>query len=251
VADDIGQGELNQRGDGLRGLADLASPDARFQHINVSDAHGSRGISQADRHANISQYVLSPEVPEDVRVHFDTARNLYLYAWHAYRFHAVAEQQVLGSLELALRTRFVQSGELNPDGLLELPLPVTKKKQSRDPELTPQHVMLKRLLSHAVLQGLITNDRIKNRALWTWRRAESLAELRVLQAGIAGDDELVEIEIDPADLAHEHDWIGAFEDALPHMRNTYAHGSAQIHASVLRTFDICSDLINQLFTAGA
>ena len=250
MAGDMGQGELNARGDGLRGLADLAFPDARFQHISASDTLGSRELTQADRHENISQYVLTLDVPEDVRVHFDTARNLYLYAWHAYRFHAVAEQQVLGSLELALRTRFVESGELNRDGLLEIPLPASKKKQSRDPELTPQHVMLKRLLSHAVLQGLITNGRIKNRELWAWRRAESLAELRVLQAGDVRDGEWVEVELDPADLAHEHDWIGAFEDALPHMRNTYAHGSAQIHATVLRTFDICSDLINQLFAAG-
>lgn len=45
-----------------------------------------------------------------------------------------------------------------------------------------------------------------------------------------------------------HDWIGVFVDTLPSIRNDYAHGSENLHASVLRTFDIVSDLVNQLFT---
>jgi hypothetical protein len=33
-------------------------------------------------HANIDRIKVSDQVPEDVAIQFETARNLYLYAWH-------------------------------------------------------------------------------------------------------------------------------------------------------------------------
>lgn len=45
----------------------------------------------------------------------------------------------------------------------------------------------------------------------------------------------------------DEDWIGTFIDTLPALRNTYAHGSDLLHNTVLHTFEIVSELINQLF----
>jgi hypothetical protein len=42
------------------------------------------------RHADIAALTLNITMPEEVAIQFETARNLYLYAWYVYRFHMVA-----------------------------------------------------------------------------------------------------------------------------------------------------------------
>lgn len=49
-----------------------------------------------------------------------------------------------------------------------------------------------------------------------------------------------------ADL--QHDWLGGFVKAIPPIRNDYAHGSSTLHHSVLHTFDLVCQLINQLYS---
>ncbi|WP_198674766.1 hypothetical protein [Rhodoferax ferrireducens] len=41
------------------------------------------------------------------------------------------------------------------------------------------------------------------------------------------------------------------EATLPAIRNTYAHGSSMLHSTVLGTFEIVTDLVNQLYPAGS
>jgi hypothetical protein len=41
----------------------------------------------------------------------DTARNVYLYAWRAYRLHRVAERQGYSTVEFALRERLGYEGK--------------------------------------------------------------------------------------------------------------------------------------------
>jgi hypothetical protein len=62
--------------DGLRTLAELGLADTRMQYFAMRDDGTSRPLSQEDRYENISRFELRHEVPADVRVHFDTARNL-------------------------------------------------------------------------------------------------------------------------------------------------------------------------------
>jgi hypothetical protein len=104
----------------------------------------------------------------------------------------------------------------------------------------------------AVNFELINNDRIASRDRWV----QTLAEHRVSEERIAfmlaNSVEQMAFEDLPAtpnDDERNHDWISAFVETLPSIRNDYAHGSERLHATVLRTFDIVSDLINQLFTA--
>lgn len=50
-------------------------------------------------------FTLSADVPDEVRSHFKTGRNLFVYAWHVYRFNMVAEQHILAILEMAVCSR--------------------------------------------------------------------------------------------------------------------------------------------------
>ncbi len=80
----------------------LISAPASF--VRVDAATGlNRPLSQTDQYELVAEYTLSDAVSVDVRIVFDTARNLYLYAWFVYRFYNVAEQQVFACLEMALR----------------------------------------------------------------------------------------------------------------------------------------------------
>lgn len=91
----------------LRMVDSLCEPDPRNLSFVCFDASagGFRSVTATDQIGDIAQFTLRDEVPEPVRVHFETAKNLYAYAWFVYRFHAVAEQQALTSLEFALRLR--------------------------------------------------------------------------------------------------------------------------------------------------
>lgn len=60
------------------------------------------------------------------------------------------------------------------------------------------------------------------------------------------------VEFDPDGVVPEPqdysaDALEIFIETLPSIRNTYAHGSAMLHSAVLGTFEIVTDLINQLF----
>jgi hypothetical protein len=52
----------------------------------------------------------------------------------------------------------------------------------------------------------------------------------------------------PSQQDHDHDWIGAFVDSLPYLRNEYAHGSSMLHANVLYTFEVVNELMNQMYS---
>lgn len=83
--------------DGLRNVDQLSLPDVRMRHFSVQESDTVRALTQDDRHAAISTLSLGATVPEEIRTLFDTARNVYLYAWFVYRFHVVAEQYALTS----------------------------------------------------------------------------------------------------------------------------------------------------------
>lgn len=199
-------------------------------YFAVTDTDRDRPLTQEDRWAAIDTFRSNPAVPETIQIHFETAKNLYLYAWFAYRFHVVAEQQALATLEFALRERLTDAGAIQ-----------------RDADWVPG---LKKLMGLAVNHGLIANERIQLRAHW----AQQLAERRVRNDQIAemmrlGLTEMVinESAVVPSQQDHDHDWIGAFVDSLPYLRNEYAHGSSMLHANVLYTFEVVNELVNQLY----
>lgn len=54
-----------------------------------------------------------------------------------------------------------------------------------------------------------------------------------------------DIEIKPEDL--EWDYTAMLVKVLPDLRNDYAHGSKDLHNQSLRTVQIVSEIINQLY----
>lgn len=184
------------------------------------------------QHELISCISLSSNVPEKIKIQFETAKNIYLYSWFVYRFYPVAESQALVCLELALLRRFsdeIPKEEYYPD--------------SEKPTFRP-------LLRYAINGGFITNEGFQS---WR-RRAEMRARERLgrekLQEMIDNDLSEIEWNYDEAkieDVDRDWDYLKILKKSLPDRRNQYAHGSTMLHSQVLGTFETVSEIINQIY----
>lgn len=221
--------------DKLREPSEILKPDARTKHLVRLDSNSQsfRSITLADQHEEIFRFALNPTVPEEIAIHFETAKNIYIYAWFVFRFYPVAEQQALASLEFALRQRldhFVQNHS-------------KKHPKAGMPGLA-------KLLFYAKQLGLIQNEALIGKNKWALEAAKARYWAQQMREIIAAD--VNELMVDDshviateADLAH--DWLNDFITVIPKIRNDYAHGTNTLHHSVLHTFDVVSQLINQLY----
>ena len=91
----------------LKPLDNICDPDPRHKGFVISDedVNNFRQITLQDYHYYISAIKLNENVPEKIRNHFDTTRNLLLYSWYVYRFATVAELQAFSSVEFALKEK--------------------------------------------------------------------------------------------------------------------------------------------------
>src|SRR5437870_1407928 len=86
--------------------------DGRQSAFSIRNDDGTWTAKRLEHHwAAPAAYALSPAVPHDVCVHWDTARNLWLHAWFVYRFYPVAEMHAYSTLEMALRLRLGAEGK--------------------------------------------------------------------------------------------------------------------------------------------
>ncbi len=124
----------------LRPAEYVCEPDPRStMFVMIDRTNGtSRPIELADHHELISAYALHAGVPQEIVLQFETARNVYLYAWFVYRFYPVAEHQSLACLELALRERL--------------------KEEIRTGKIKSERPTLRPLLKYAVDHGLVKNE---------------------------------------------------------------------------------------------
>jgi hypothetical protein len=211
------------------------APDPRTLHLVVIDK--ATGVVQPTtlevQHSWIAQYALSDTVPRHVKVSFETAKNLYLYAWFVFRFYTVAEQHALATLELALRARF-------PAEIEEL----FTSKGKRPPGL-------KTLLQYAKDCGVLANEKFTGaRDRWTLELARRRYDLEIArEMQRLGVEEMAYDYSDVKPTAEEldYDWLGHFMSRIPAIRNDYAHGSSTLRHTVLSTFEHVGELINQLF----
>lgn len=222
--------------DCLRLPHQACTPDARQRlFVRLDRRTGqSRERTIEDQYEAISCHTLNAAVPETIAAHFETARNLYLYSWFVYRFYSVAEQQVLATLEFSLRERF-------PDFVAA---EVKKHPKGIEPGL-------KRLLKHAISSGVVSNKNFVARERWAEVRArsrykhEKMDEMRKagVESWIENESEIV---VTNEDLGF--DWLGAFQEIIPTVRNSYAHGSEHLYPTpVLRTFEMVTEIVNQLY----
>lgn len=216
----------------LRPSEYVCEPDPRStMYVRIDPTNGtSRPIELADHHELISAYTLHPGVPQEIVLQFETARNVYLYAWFVYRFYPVAEHQCLTCLELALRERL--------------------KEEIRTGKVKGKRPALRLLLKYAVDSGLVRNEGF---SAWQSRgeiRSRARAEMEKIRE--ASEKNLTEITWDESDIqitAEDLDWdyVKMLPALLPMVRNDYAHGSTDLHNWALRSFQVVSEIINQVY----
>lgn len=218
--------------DYLKSADELCLPDPRSNLVGRIEASGFRKATVSDHHSDVAQLELSHAVPERVRIHFETAKNLYLYAWLVYRFYPVAEHHALASLELGLRERF-------KSGIPKTYWNIT----GREPTLKP------------LLRYAIDIKSIRNQGFRCWnQRVLERARHRYAHERVCKliERNLDQIELDynqavPNDKDREWDYLPILFELLPEIRNVYAHGSTMLHRQVLGTLELVCEILNQVF----
>lgn len=214
--------------DSLRSMEAVHQPDVRTASFGFPNPP-----TLADQHARIAPVCLVPEVPEKVAIAFETARNLYVYAWHVFRFYPVAQMQALATLEMGLRARLPS----------RLPEPYQWQKQ-KEP-------MLHGMLGYAIDQGLLKNEGFsrwhtaaENKAR---QRREREAVRRLLDEGleVVELDDNEPVEITPED--QKWDLLAVLRDGLPRARNELAHGSSWLSHQVRGEIELVAEILNQLY----
>ena len=183
--------------------------------VQLTNGGGLRPLELTDLHEAIEDIRLHDSVPDDIWVHFETARNLVLYSWFVYRFQSVGELQALASLEFALRQRSPPEGGRGPQGL-------------------------RQLLQHAIQARWINSERLSAYQDIQERRRAFLESGRVQSLDQQGRIP----DLDP------NAYLEQLADVLPRLRNEFAHGSGTLLGQGAWILRLCADLINQLFAQG-
>ena len=91
----------------LKLLEDVCQPDIRYRgRIDLDKTTGTVSETTIESIYRLIQPItLGSKVPDEVRSHFETAKNLALYSWFVYSFNVVAAMHAFASLEMALRTK--------------------------------------------------------------------------------------------------------------------------------------------------
>jgi hypothetical protein len=90
---------------------EILVPDRRFAVLHNASGSGLSSMTIEDHHHRVGAISIDLAAPLDVRVLFDRARNVFLYAWYCYELLVVSEMQAFGALELALKLRLLGSSE--------------------------------------------------------------------------------------------------------------------------------------------
>ncbi len=180
VAGVVSQFEVVEPADSLREPLSVLNRDPR--------SSGSQTL--ADHQQRIAQYQLAEFVPHAIRVHFETAKNLYLYAWFVYQFYPVAEKHALATLEFELCER------------LSVWMPEKHGPKVKVPR------GLSNLLAKATAEKLITNAGLRANDRFARQRARdrgSMERIREMQArgltAMVFDDSAIHPL--PEDYAHD------------------------------------------------
>lgn len=91
----------------LKDLEAISEPDDRMNcMVLVDHASGEiRPLRLGDIYATAETIKLHMGVPEEIRSHFETARNLFVYSWFFYPFNVAAQLHAFLSVEFALKVR--------------------------------------------------------------------------------------------------------------------------------------------------
>lgn len=217
----------------LKPLAEITAPDIRSTiWVSVDKKTGEESrVTLKDHYNSVSNFKLKKSVPDNIRSHFATAKNLLLYTWYSYDFYPVAELHVLTTLEYALREK------IGEKGLKAL------KKNKKGQGL------------HAYIGCAVEKCWIKNEDFSAYHRAPLLkaeSEYAHKKFREMEDLKLDMIEIDSSEVkipeANDTDFLGKLIKRTNKIRNNYAHGANTLHPFAWMTFEMCTEFINKLFS---
>lgn len=235
MADEHNERANNFHPEFLRPVEHVCEPDPRnLSFVRIDPETGDFvPLKIHDHYKAVSQIKLTAKAPEDVVFQFETARNLYLYAWFIYRFYPVAAQQSLACLELALRKRYKDE------------LPKEYLGRAGKPTLKP-------LLRYAVDRGYIKNEGFQRWHESSQRRATARYRMEKIdemyEKGLKSID-LDYLEVAVTDADRNWGYLNVLLENLPELRNHYAHGTAMLDNQVLGTIELVSEMINQIYPA--
>jgi hypothetical protein len=91
----------------LKNFDEIYLPDVRHRNrVNVDTSTGEVSEFKLDDiYSLIEAVCLNDNVPEEIRSHFETAKNLIIYSWFVYSFNTVAALHALASLEMAVKAK--------------------------------------------------------------------------------------------------------------------------------------------------
>jgi hypothetical protein len=215
----------------LRTPETACNPDRRNELSSVLTEDGLRQKTIDDQHRAIVEITLHKSVPDNVRIQFETVKNLYLYSWFVYRFYPVANLHAYTCLELALRVRFES----------EMPIPKRKREFGSG---------LSKLLKHAIDNGHLRNENFE-----IWRRhTENNARRRTELEAFEKMErlELTEMQFDESSIVitdedRNHDYLAIILKTIPWLRNHHAHGSESLDKQALGTISLVAEIINQIY----
>ena len=220
---------MDNHPDYLRTLETVCKPDVRSPTTSFLT---DQPLTVAYQHDKVAEISLHKGVPDDIRVQFETIKNLYLYAWFVYRFYPVAKHQAYTCLELALRERF--EAELLAAG---------EKKREFGPGF-------KRLFEYAIKNGYVKNEGFELWRRHTEQRAKRRTESEMWEeAQRKGLNEITfyETQYEIKDEDRDHEYVELLIESLPWLRNRYAHGSTSLDNQALGTICLVAEIINQIY----
>lgn len=200
----------------LKPVDQVLTPDSRWTLGYALTLEG--------HHAEVARFELHAQVPEEVRQHFENARNTWLYSFYAYRLLSVALLMLLVSCEAALKARAQQEGQGHIRSFQKLMNLAIQNQWLMDSGF-PQSLEIRALRRsqdrerHSVLRESVI--RMGRPDPGPWRPPSE------------GDQTIAK---------------GAAQ-LLPELRNEVAHGETLLHPNVSDQFRLVCELINQLFPA--
>ncbi|MDX6403567.1 MAG: hypothetical protein QOH70_1022 [Blastocatellia bacterium] len=105
----------------FKSLSEVCQPDLRYRgRVDLDKTTGTVSETTIESIYDLIQPIaLGAKVPDEVRSHFETAKNLALYSWFVYSFNIVAAMHAFASLEMALRAKSSDKKKQSFKGMLD------------------------------------------------------------------------------------------------------------------------------------
>ena len=197
-------------GQGLKPLETMTRPDMPSAGLYLPDDGEPVPLTLEIYHGLTRSLALDPPVDLVVHPTFDVARNLLLYAWFERSFVRPAELQAFACLEMGIRDHL--------EGIDYVP----KGRSS-----------LRKLLKRAVEKGSLHDECIRPYP-------------RLTGFGRAWSREYGAQLPDPGTEDTTRAYVDVLCDAIPTVRNRFAHGHAGSAQTAFATLSACRDLLNCL-----